>query len=82
MTKLWRKLMVAGVILSTGVLPNHLSCSRVVGDSVAEGFGDFLSATTAAVLVELLLPEGFDVGLGGNDGNGGDGDPFEPPVQG
>ncbi len=68
------------VLLATGVVSNHLSCSRIVQDSVAEGAGAFLSGTTADLLTLLFWPERLGA-YGGDDGGSGNGDPFEPPVQ-
>jgi len=76
----FRVLYVALAWLAVGVLPNHLSCSRIVQDSVADGAGIFLTTATTDVLNLLFLPEWLQDGAS-TDGGDGNGDPFQPPVQ-
>lgn len=75
-----RRLKIGCFVLVAGVLPNHLSCSRVVGDPLVNGVGVFLTNATADLLSRLLLP-GLNAGGGGAPTDGSD-DPFTPPVQG
>jgi len=76
----FRTLYIGLATLATGVLPNHLSCTRIVQDSLSAGAGDFLTNTTTEILNAVFLPGGL--GGGGPDAGGGvNGDPFEPPVQ-
>lgn len=66
--------------LATGVLANHLSCSRIVQDSLGDGTSLFLTSTTADVLSFLLRPDWLNGGTV-DDTNVDGGDPFAPPVQ-
>ena len=66
--------------LAVGVLPNHMSCSQIVQDSLANGTCNFLTTATTNILSLLFLPDWL---RGGDpaDGDNGNGDPFQPPVQ-
>lgn len=74
-----RSLKIAFAVLTVGVLPNHLSCSRIVEESVTAGAGNFLTDATADLLNLIFRPDALD-GSGGDNGNDND-DPFEPPIQ-
>lgn len=73
-----RRCWAGCMVLTAGVLSNHLTCSRVVGDPVVDGVGVFLTSATAELLTRVFLP---DLDLNGDGSGNGDDDPFEPPIQ-
>lgn len=75
-----RALYLALASLATGVLPNHLSCTRIVQDSLGNGTSTFLTNTTADLLSTLFLPDWLRNGTPDATGSTGS-DPFAPPVQ-